>query len=347
MRLNLITKQGNGLGMATHLSSEGHSVSVFHAKPSTIGQGILEVNVETIPGVADIYIYDNPAFGQHADHAREEGVRVLGASRWAQMVEDDASYQNEIIKLVGWEAPKSLSGVNLYITGWFNGAKFVSSYVSLVYRRLMSGGAGPDIGCMGTVSNFHQPTEKIYNTFLKPLEKTLRRVNHRGCIHIHSVVNGEEHGVSGLSTNFSHPLTYALLENVNLPVSNILLRLFDETSKPIRPLEQWASGVVLSVPPYPYTNPHSPVDLKGLRPSNLKHMWLCDALKEDNLWKTTGETGLIGLVTARGSSVEESTRRAYRTISQLEIKDLQYRSDVGRNINPILTILSKSGWIKR
>jgi len=347
MRLLLISKQGAGFGMASHLSSEGHAVTVLHSTQSHIGQGVITVLAQgESVSAADIYIYDDNSFGQHAEDARNAGLRVLGASRWSQMIDDDESYEAEIIKLVGWLPPKTSNGVNLYVTGWFNGSKFICSYTSLVYRRLLPGGLGPDVGCMGTVSNFYQPTDRIYNTFLKPLEKALRRVNHRGCIHIHTLVDGDAFGVQGVSTALTHPLAYALLENVNLPVSNILLRLFDENSKPIRPLEQWASGVILSVPPYPYTNPHKPVELKGLHPSNLKHMWLCDAQKESGVWKTTGQTGLVGLVTARGSTVEETVRRTYRTISQLDIKDVQYRNDVGRHINPILAKLSKASWIK-
>lgn len=347
MRLLFVSDDGAGLGMATHLSSEGHAITFYTNHGSMLGKGIIEIaHPESEVSIADIYCYDNTKYGKEADEIRNTGSRVLGASSWSSMLETDKEYQDQVIKLIGWEKAKSSAGINLYTTVWFNGDKYIATYNSLVYRRFMSGGAGPDLGCVGMMSNFNPPTDKVYTNFLKPLEKILKRVNHRGCVHIHSLIKDSGFGVSEISTQFAHPLSYLLFENSNVSVADILLRLFNENSQRIEPLEHWASGVMLSVPPYPYHIIHNPVEIKGVQPANLKHLWLCDAQKIGGSWYTAANDGKIGYVTARGVSPEESVRRMYRTIGNLEIKDGQYRNDVGKNINTVLETLKRGGWIR-
>jgi len=215
----------------------------------------------------------------------------------------------------------------------------------MVYHRMTPGGTSPDVGFTGCVSNFWQPTTKVKDRILEPLTKVLRRVNHRGCFHIRATVDGDMFSISDIAGSFEHPLSLLLFENSKYSVPDILLRLFSEDSAPLTPLSQWACSVMLSVPPFPYTVHSLPTALIGVVPANLKHLWLSDAMKENGKWMTTGSHGKVGYVTSRGATLSESCRRAYRTVRNLPIQDLQYRNDVGRNVNHFLTTLRNNGWI--
>lgn len=343
MRVLFLSENGEGLGLATHLSSEGHAVNFIVPAGSHIGQGLVGHDAESAP---DFVVYASANLGRDADEYRQSGKRTLGSSRWGELIESNPEYTDSLIKSIGWSTNSIDSGINLYITGWFNGRGFLSSYVSLVYRRFMSGGRGPDINFTGVVSNFWQPTERILESILKPVSHILKKVNHRGPIHIHTLIDGDRYCVKELSASLAHPLSTVLFENTKASVSDILLRLFNEDSKSIIPIAQWACGVMISIPPYPYQAQHNPISIKGIIPDNIKHMWLVDVKRDNEGYSTTGESGKIGYVTARGDSVHESVRRAYRTINNLSTPDLQYRDDVGRNITSLLERLREYQWIK-
>lgn len=359
MRFTLISERGEGLGIATHLSSEGHSVLMLTQNGTFIGKGIVERGKE-IKEVGDVIIYDSTVYGKQADEVRKQGIRVLGASQWGSLIANDASYKDEIIKAVGWDSSKVSNGIQFYITVWFNGANYISSYSSIVYHRLMSGGKGPDVNGTGFIASFAPTTARVYKEILKPLQPVLRRVNHRGCFHVRAMVTGDVFSIKDINTGFG-PLSLMLLENSKLSTSEILLRLFNETSEPVKPLEDWAVGLLVTLPPYPYSVESEPVSLRGLEDPALRHVWFIDAMKEGDVWSSAGESGKLGYVTARGSNksytdktknrermvpgYQEALSRAYRTISRWEVRDLQYRDDIGRNLEGLFRSLREYGWL--
>lgn len=348
MRVLCVSETGYSLGFASHLSSEGHGVT-FLIPTSEVGNGIVDTisSLEAVDDIpSDIVIIDYLHSGKSIDRLRAQGKKVIGPSLWSTTVDSDSEYCKRLIDSIGWDTTKVTNGTNMYLTTWFNGMDFISTYASLLYKRLMPGGAGVDVGYSGVLSNFYQPTERVYNTFLKPLQKVLKRVNHRGCIHLKIVIKGNDYSIKEMSTSISNPLALSLFENSKLSVGDLILDLFDETSKPVQPLEQWSGALQLSVPPYPYHIEHSPVTLRGIQPENLKHLWLIDVKKMKNVWTTAGLSGRIGYVTARGITTNEVRRRILKTISNLMIPDLQYRNDIGRKIDPMLDELSRNGWMK-
>lgn len=342
MRFTVISEAGTGLGIATHLSSEGHAVNLVTESPSNVGIGIVSRDEGSIP---DILILDSERFGKLADEYRKQGLRTLGASQWSSTIKDNSEYMKNVIKIAGWNTDKVKEGDNVYITAWFNGTNFISVYISIVYHRLMSGGCGPDLKTTGFVSNFQQPTSKVYTEFLKPLEPILRRVNHRGCVHIHALVNGEDYSVKDFSAEMFSPLALAMFENSKSSLTEILLKLFDENSGAVSPLEPWSVGILISVPPYPYEADTKPIPLVGLQIPALKHVWLMDAMKEKDIWSSAGINGKVGYITARGGYIQEAAKRVYRTISNLHTEDLQYRNDIGKDLSELFNKLRINHWI--
>jgi phosphoribosylamine-glycine ligase len=346
MRIAIVSETGEGVALATHLSSEGHDVGLIYSDNShSFGDGIIPASLSA-DGSNDIIFYDDLRHGARADADRSRGMKVLGASRWAQAIEEDSSYADAIIKSIGWEKAQPTSkAINLYVTTWFNGSRTLISYASLVYRRFMPGGRGKDINFTGVISTFKPLTDRVYRAYIRPLEPVLRKVNHRGPFHIHLSIEGQKSAVKGISAAFSHPLSLLLFENTTRTTSDSLLRLLDPSAKPIRPLEDWAAGVLISVPPYPYQAHVDDIPLRGIQPSNLKHLWLVDVKRMDQQWHCAGSHGKLGYVTSRGKTLQEAVRRVYRTIYNLEVRDLQFRNDIGKDIHGLLRRLHEDEWI--
>lgn len=349
MKFLAISESGHAVGLLMRLQKEGHSTSIL--SNHSFGNGIIDQPLED--SASDITIFDSNSLGVKADQMRKEGKRVLGASKWSNSLEENKEYADSLIKSAGWNIENGSNGINLYITAWFNGNNYISVYTSLVYRRFMSSGRGPDLNFTGVVSLFNQDKVELINkNLLEPLKPILKRTNHRGCFHIHTLINGLNFGVKSISASFENPLSIFLFENTRLSSSDLLLKMFDEKSDNIHPISEWTAGVMLSVPPYPYKSDDTKaIDLKGIDQFNLKHMWLVDVVKDKDIYRTGFANGKIGYVTARGATTDscwgynEATRRIYRTISNLQIKDLQYRDDVGDKVSDILSMLQKNKWI--
>lgn len=349
MRIMAVSSTGLILGLAMRCEGDGHDTK--YLTTTVAGQGLVPNYVASENWRPDVVIFDSKEQITEAEQCRNDGIKVLGPTRWSSMVDSDPVYQLQIITSLGWATEGVTNGTNFYVTAWFNGNNFIASYASIVYRRFMPGGAGPDLSCTGMIADFRGLTPMTMERILKPLEKMLKRVNHRGCIHVHVLADGNNFVVKGLSTALAHPLSLLLYENTYLSASEVLLRLLDETSKPIRIADKWAAGLQVSTPPYPYgvgNDTHREVE--GIVDANLKHLWLADVFKSDGKYKTRG---LIGYITSRGPSdpsnnVEnvECIRRMYRTVKNLKAADMQYRNDIGRNVQRLFHALRQPGWLE-
>lgn len=341
MRILFVSHSGASLGIAQRCTAESHDVKYMSTSKS--GLGLVDFFESDKHWLPDIVMYDNSRFTAEADSVRAQGMRVLGPAQWSSMMLSNPSYQKQIINSLGWTTNSLGSGTHLYITGWINGSKYIASYISILYRRFMSGGAGPDLGCTGILAKFDMPS-KTFETFLSPLEKVLRKVNYRGAVHIHAVVNGDKFDVHEILPDHSHPLVYLLHENTNLSASDIILRLLDETSQPIKTIDNWASGIKISLPPYPYEAQCTPAELVGMVPAMGKHIWFSEVSRTDGKYIAEGN-GLAGWITARGKDEMESVRRMYRTVSNLKVPDLQWRNDIGKNSQTLISNLRQAGWL--
>jgi len=163
--------------------------------------------------------------------------------------------------------------------------------------------------------------------------KVLKKVDYRGPIDLNSIVN--EEGLWGLefTVRFGYDAVQTLMELYRGSLTRLMYdvavgnRIEGELSG------DYAIGVRLSIPPYPHSEKgEEGVPVIGLNEENLKHIWLGDVKREGERWYSAGADGVICCVTARGRSVRECRRRVYRTISNLVIPQVQYRTDVGERV---------------
>jgi phosphoribosylamine-glycine ligase len=334
----LVSATGYGLGIAPHLSSEGHQVNTFVNKVLSIPH-ITNAIGDMIP---DIAIFDSPDQYVPAEWVRTRGVRVLGASQWSNLLDSNEDYLKKTIQAIGYKPHVNEVGTGAEVVAWFNGQRFISKSIVFNYEHFMPGDTGVKLVSSGYVAKFDVDKSKLVDDILGPLEKYLRKAGHRGVFVVSVVVTDDGKVlVKGLSANMNKPYTNALYENTRRSKSDIVLDMFNESSNPSAPVDAYVVGVLLSVYPYPYTTPENPLEILGINPFNLKHLWLMDAEKKEDKWFSGSLSGCVGYVTARGSSVQEACRRAYRTISNLKIDVLQYRNDIGKDTNEKIFKLRK------
>jgi phosphoribosylamine-glycine ligase len=208
----------------------------------------------------------------------------------------------------------------------------------------MAGDVGTKVVSSGYVACFDVDKSKLVNDILGPLEKYLRKAGHRGCFSVSVVVTDKgELLVEDISADINLPYTQAIYENTRRSKSDVLLDILNEASQPVQYIDPFVCGVLLSVYPYPNASPTNAVPVLGVNQFNLKHMWLMDLAKEDDNWVSGNFSGCVGFVTARGTSTQEAARRAYRTISNIKVDELQYRNDIGKGINDKLFKLKELG----
>ena len=188
-----------------------------------------------------------------------------------------------------------------------------------------------------TVRIFREPP-KVFMDSMWKLKACLRGASFRGFMILDCVGSL----VVGMYPHFRADSIYAILESMQEEIGRTLVDIFNGGKKNIRCCRsEYAIAVRMSVPPYPYSNlPFESFnkDIEGYCEGNAKHIWLREVNKDkEGKWKITG--GIIGAVTARGDSIKECRRRAYRTIGNLDIEWLQYRQDVGMKAADILPTL--------
>ncbi len=338
------------LGLAMHLTSEGHAVRFIMEEESIpIGHGLVER--KPLDDNYDIQFVEGFELGKQTDELRKDGTRILGPSQWSDTLDSNKEYVEALCTSSGWDTNKTKNGINLYTTIWFNGKTIVQLYNSFVYKRFMPGGKGLDVGFSGSVSYFSNTTEKFKMKIIEPALRILRKVGHKGVFHIHSLIDNDRFSVRNLSASLQHPLSISMFENSGLSCADIILRLFNEDSKDIVAIEPWTMTILFSIPPFPYDATSDAIEIHGIQPGNLKHLWFNDAQRLNGVWKSAGSGGKVGYVTARGCEPTkefpslEASRRAYRTLRQLDIENIQYRIDIGKGIVKLRDTLKSNGWL--
>lgn len=315
MRFVLSYTKGSLSPIGDRLLSEGHQVS----KGSITTEGTLLISDVPKDPIA----------------CNGEGI---GISRFTLLMAMSPEYQETILIAAGLSG--GLNSKADYSLGcWFNGIDFVFPVFGIVDDNyFMDRDRGYPALMGSTIRIFKEPPKIFMNTMWK-LKSWLRSANFRGFM----MVDCDSAGVINIHPHFRFDSLYATLEAMQEELGRTLVEIFNGSKKNIRCCRyEYAIAVRISVPPYPYPQwieqhvligTHNKI--KGYCKSNANHIWLREVEKDAN-----GERfiagGIVGTVTARGDNINECRRRAYRTISNLDIQWLQFRQDIGIKAEEIL-----------
>jgi len=314
MRFVLSYSRGSLSSIGDKLQKEGHQVTKGHL---TTGGTLL---------ISDVPL----------DPMRCNGEGI-GVSRFTLLLAKSPEYEESIKIASDLYTPGKRVKSEYSIGCWFNGIDFVYPVFAMVDDDyFMDRDKGYPCTMGSTVRIFKEPPKVFTDTIWK-LKSCLRGANFRGFMTIDCP------GVLNIFPHFRTDSIYAILESMQEELGRVLVEIFNGGKKNIRCCKyEYSIAVRISVPPYPYPRPPFESfrkDIKGYCEGNARHIWLREVNKDEKgRWKIAG--GIIGVVTARGDTIKECRRRAYRTISNLDIEWLQYRQDIGMKASEILPTIS-------
>lgn len=256
-------------------------------------------------------------------------------------------FEQELGAGIEYELQDFVDGVEVSTEGWFNGKEFMHPINSTFEeKKFLEGGLGPNTGCMGNAVFTHRGKTRLFTEGIGRMERVLRASDYRGPLDLNTIVTKD--GVYGLefTARFGYDAVQALLEGCRDSVADLLHGCATGTLKTMSIRADWLFAVRLTVPPYPHTTRTGrgrPV--LGINDQNAPHIWPSGLRFEDGMFTVAAPDGVALTVTARGVDLHEARRRAYRTVSNLVIPDVQYRRDIGERVDEDMKRLRAWGWL--
>jgi phosphoribosylamine-glycine ligase len=235
---------------------------------------------------------------------------------------------------------------------WFDGEHVININYSMSELFLMEGGKGPLVSSMGSVLWIGDEKTRLYNEGIFKLLPYLRKSSYIGPISISYIVSKDKLYATALNAGFLYNQIFVFFEMMKDKVPTLIYKILDKKLHKIEFKSQVGIGVDLSILPYPLdivSNISTPIE--GLNSYNLKHFWGYDICKVKDNYQTAGKGGRIGTVTARGDEVDgysalrDARRRVYRTIKNINVPGLMYRSDIGSRVESDKEKLKQWRWL--
>lgn len=244
---------------------------------------------------------------------------------------------------------KIVTGIEVSTEGWFNGRDWISPFNhTFEEKRFLEGNKGSNTGCMGNVV-VTTTGDKLTNATVVKFAPFLKRIGYRGPLDINTIIENDRIYALEITARLGYDAIEALMEGLKEPVTDLFFETAVGVKKKMNITNDYMIAVRLSVPPWPHGEPANEsvgMPIIGINEFNLKHLYLTDAYRnegEDYLY--AGGDGAVLKVTARGRDIQEARNRVYRTIDNLTIQDVQYRSDIGLRAIKDIKQLKDWGWL--
>jgi phosphoribosylamine--glycine ligase len=246
---------------------------------------------------------------------------------------------------------EAIEGIEISTEGWFNGEEFIQPYNhTFEKKRFMESDKGCNTGCMGNIV-FTTKGDKLTQLALDPLTPLLKKVNFVGPIDVNCIVNQDCAYFLEFTPRFGYDAIQAYSELIKGTLFDYLYKIASGSKLKTDVFEDsFGIAVRLSVPPWPIrkddVNQLQGVQVLDVPEKAWNHLWLSDVMLNKEVPSLAGVDGVIGCVTARGSSLRECRRRAYRTVDNILIHgDVQFRQDIGDDVEGKISQLKEWGWL--
>ncbi|WP_292534398.1 phosphoribosylglycinamide synthetase C domain-containing protein [Methylocystis sp.] len=232
-----------------------------------------------------------------------------------------------------------IEGVEMGVGAYFDGEKFLEpACLDWEHKRFFPGDLGELTGEMGTVATFDR-SATFFDVTLARIEPLLRRHRHCGYVNLNTIVN--ERGIWPLefTCRFGYP-GFAILSPLQRTSWSRLLQAMARRDKDrLRVEEGFSVGVVLTVPPFPYSRRQAeeplgmPIFFEGaLSRRDRKNLHYCEVALDDGQLVTAGAYGWTMVATGCGRTIQRARRNAYRLIERVRIPNMRYRRDIGARL---------------
>ena len=248
---------------------------------------------------------------------------------------------------------KHLQGVEVGVGAYFNGHEFLqAACIDFEHKRFFPGDLGELTGEMGTIVSY-RGSRPLFERVLAPLAGMLRDGGYCGYINVNLIANEEGLWPLEFTSRFGYP-GFAICEALHTePWDAILARMARRDSLALGTVDGFASGVVLTVPPFPYRHGYEqlskglPVCLrKELGKPDLRHLHFAEVAHVHGQLVTSGSCGYVGVATGIGATVQAANANALRVARGVVVPNLRYRTDIGERVaHDDIGRLTAWGWL--
>lgn len=158
----ILSESGSGAGLALRLSTEGHEskMKIFDSDYDGLGGGLIDGADEYSTG--QIVIADCVGFGHVLESYRDAGIPIFGGGIFADRLEADRGFAEEVMHKSGIEVPESENAAT-----WEEAAKLVKKYADKSGKVVIK----PEGALSGLVPSYVASDEKDALSMLKIMEK--------------------------------------------------------------------------------------------------------------------------------------------------------------------------------
>ena len=265
--------------------------------------------------------------------------------------------ENKVVKkLEGIEIQECKQGVEVAISGFFNGKEFVGDcFVNFEHKKVMSWntqqGIGPNTGEMGCAAYWMPQEIGLFQKILKPLIKPLKEMGYYGAFDVNCIVAEGKVYPLEMTSRFGWPTLPLMIETLQgNDLASFFMALASGESVRLDPSDPVSLYVMVGAPPLPYINKEiyekytkdMPIILRdgwkdGIYPGEVKI--------EDDEWIAAGSEGCLVICAAGGESIEECQESAYALADSVIIPNKMVRDDIGRTTEESMEKLEEMGLV--
>jgi phosphoribosylamine--glycine ligase len=233
-----------------------------------------------------------------------------------------------------------LEGPEATVMAFCDGKTLVPMPASQDHKRLLDNDQGPNTGGMGAYAPAPVVTpdmlQQIEATVFKPFLKGIQaeKFDFRGIIYFGLMITPQGPKVLEFNVRFGDPETQVVLPLLESDLSDVLLAVAEQKLSDVK--VKWnaktALTVVLAAGGYPAA-PEKGQTIKGVKAASKDsdvQVYCAGVEEKKKQWVTAG--GRVLAVTALGKSFDAARDGAYKAVSKISFKGMQYRKDIGARV---------------
>jgi phosphoribosylamine--glycine ligase len=232
-----------------------------------------------------------------------------------------------------------VKGVEVGVGAFFNGENFIGPpNLDWEHKRFFPGDIGELTGEMGTVVTYRH-AQVMFGRTLSRLAPLLRESGYCGYINLNTIVNDNGIWPLEFTCRFGYP-GFAILSALHRQSwAEILAALTRRSSSGIKTRNGFSTGVVLTVPSFPYSDGYkelghgTPICFRqSLTGRDREFLHYGEVTQRNDQLLTAGMIGYAMVVTGIGESIEQSIAAAYERVEKVVIPNMRYRKDIGARL---------------
>ncbi|MCH5586600.1 phosphoribosylamine--glycine ligase [Shimazuella sp. AN120528] len=227
-----------------------------------------------------------------------------------------------------------LTGQEISLMAFVDGTTAIPMVISQDHKPVFDGDKGPNTGGMGTYSPVPQIADEIVqqaiDTIIYPMVDAFHQegIVYKGVLYAGLMITDEGPKVIEFNARFGDPETQVVLPRLKTDLVDVFLAVIEGRlgELKIEWSDQAAVCVVMTSPGYPGSYPSG---LEITFPEQIdSHTIVIHAGTKEQDGKAVTAGGRVLGVTALGSTIQESQKRAYETVEKIRFEGAHYRKDI-------------------